>query len=64
MTRKKVPVTFVYVKDKKSKSTEELRKALDAKNRAIDIFAQLAFQAEYMEMRSEGMSGDESSFIC
>ncbi|SFX55136.1 hypothetical protein SAMN04487866_11164 [Thermoactinomyces sp. DSM 45891] len=64
MTRKKVLITFVYVKDKNSKSTEELRSALDAKNRAIDIFTQLVFQEEYMELESGRMCGDESSFIC
>ncbi|SDZ23292.1 hypothetical protein [Thermoactinomyces sp. DSM 45892] len=61
MTSKKVPVTFVYVKNEKSKSNEKLKEALDAKNRAIDIFAQLAFQAVYGG--SEEVSGDESRLI-
>lgn len=39
----KKQLTIVYVKEKKSKSDEEIKKALDAKKRAIDIVTQLAF---------------------
>lgn len=59
----KKQLTIVYVKGKKSKSDEELKKALEAKKRAIDILAQLAISYQNPLASMEGCR-DEGSIIC
>lgn len=60
---RKKQLTIVYVKGNASKSDEEMKKALEAKKRAIDIFTQLAFSYQNPLDIMEGCR-DEGSIIC